>query len=208
MNFLGKTCLLAMCVFTMFGGAGVEASAVSSVKAIKQAPVYRQVEQKMLMTFGEIVEVNEKQIVIKGEGVRQLIAVNVDDSTYLLNGKNGKAKSLRSFKVGKKVAAYYSPLMTRSIPPQAKGFALVLGENTERYGKFFTVDKVALSEDGKYVSVMNNAHNIIATVDREACKNYADIKEGDNLLMWYSMMTMSLPAKTNAEKAVILPQLD
>ncbi len=208
MNFLGKACLFAMCAATLLGGVNVEASSLDCVKNVAQVKAHRQVEQKILMTFGEIVEVNEKQIVIQGEGNRQLIAVNIDDETYLLNGKNGKAKTLRSFKVGKKVAVYYSPMMTRSIPPQAKGFALVLGENTERYGKFFQVEKVTLSEDGKYVSVMDKNQNLIATVDKKACKDFAEIEAGDNLVLWYSMMTMSIPTQTNAEKVVILKDLD
>ena len=41
-------------------------------------------------------------------------------------------------------------------------------------------------------------------VDKKANKNFAEIKAGDNLMVWYDMMTMSLPARTNANKVVIL----
>lgn len=209
MKFMGKACLLAACILTMLGSGNVSAgSAISSIKTVEQVPVYRQVEQDMLITVGKIIEVNDKQLVIKGEGSQPLIAVNIGEDTYLLNGKNGKTKDLSSFKVGKQVTAYYTSRMTRSLPPQAQALALVLGGNEEGYGKFFKVDKVSLSEDGKYINVMSSNHDIIATVDKKACKNYADIKEGDKLLVWYSIMTMSLPARTNAEKAVILPELN
>ncbi|MBR5790263.1 MAG: hypothetical protein IKY40_00780, partial [Phascolarctobacterium sp.] len=147
-------------------------------------------------------EVNENMIVVKGE--HNLIAAMITDETHLLNGKNGKAKKLSSFKVGKEVTVYHSPKMTRSIPAQTVSYAIVLGNNDEKQGKYFKVDKVTLSEDGSYVSVIDTNHNLIATIDKKACKDFTSIESGDELIVWYNMMTMSLPARTNAQKALIL----
>jgi hypothetical protein len=94
--------------------------------------------------------------------------------------------------------------MTRSIPAQSEAFAVVLGDNSEKMGKFFKVEEVTMSEDNTYVSVINTNESLIATVDKKANKNFAEIKAGDNLMVWYDMMTMSLPARTNANKVVIL----
>ena len=162
-----------------------------------------QAVQEVLSITGKILEVQANMVVVKGEN--NIIAAVVTDGTYLLNGKNGKAKKLNSFKVGKVVTVYHSPKMTRSIPAQTEAYAIVLGDNDVKQGKFFKVDQVTPSEDGKYVSVLDSNHGLIATIDKKACKAYEEIKAGDNLMVWYDMMTMSLPARTNAQKVVVLP---
>jgi hypothetical protein len=160
--------------------------------------------QDVLFTTGEILEVNDNVLIIKGDGHHNLVAAVITDNTYLLDGKNGKVKKLSSFKVGKEVTVYYSPKMTRSIPPQTEAYAVVLGDNSEKIGKFFKVEEVTLSEDGAYVTVVNTNESLVATIDKKANKNFAEIKAGDELLLWYDMMTMSLPARTNAKKVVVL----
>lgn len=164
---------------------------------------HAEVVQEVLFTTGKILEVNDNMIVVKGE--HNLIAAVVTEDTYLLNGKNGKEKKLGSFKVGKEVTVYHSPKMTRSIPAQTEAYAIVLGDNGVKQGKFFKVAEVTMSEDGEYVSVLDVNQSLIATVDKKANKHFTDIKVGDNLMVWYDMMTMSLPARTNAQKVVVLP---
>lgn len=164
---------------------------------------HAEVVQEVLFTTGKILEVNDNMIVVKGE--HNLIAAVVTEDTYLLNGKNGKAKKLGSFKVGKEVTVYHSPKMTRSIPAQTEAYAIVLGDNGVKQGKFFKVAEVTMSEDGEYVSVLDVNQSLIATVDKKANKHFTDIKVGDSLMVWYDMMTMSLPARTNAQKVVVLP---
>lgn len=164
---------------------------------------HAEVVQEVLFTTGKILEVNDNMIVVKGE--HNLIAAVLTEDTYLLNGKNGKAKKLGSFKVGKEVTVYHSPKMIRSIPAQTEAYAIVLGDNGVKQGKFFKVAEVTMSEDGEYVSVLDVNQSLIATVDKKANKHFTDIKVGDSLMVWYDMMTMSLPARTNAQKVVVLP---
>ena len=203
MKMFKKIFVLASCAtMLMAGSAVVNANNVEN----KEVPVTKayqaQAVEEVLFTTGKIVEVNENMIVVKGE--HNLIAAMITDETYLVNGKNGKAKKLGSFKVGKEVTVYHSPKMTRSIPAQTVSYAIVLGNNDEKQGKYFKVDKVTLSEDGSYVSVIDTNHNLIATIDKKACKDFTSIESGDELIVWYNMMTMSLPARTNAQKALIL----
>ena len=203
MKMFKKIFVLASCA-TMF----MEGSAVANANNVenKEVPVTKayqaQAVEEVLFTTGKIIEVNENMIVVKGE--HNLIAAMITDETHLLNGKNGKAKKLSSFKIGKEVTVYHSPKMTRSIPAQTVSYAIVLGNNDEKQGKYFKVDKVTLSEDGSYVSVIDTNHNLIATIDKKACKDFTSIESGDELIVWYNMMTMSLPARTNAQKALIL----
>ena len=203
MKMFKKIFVLASCATMLMAGSAVANAHCCEYNNVCDIKAYQtQAVQDVLFTSGKIVEVNENMIVVKGE--HNIIAAMITDDTYLLNGKNGKAKKLSSFKVGKEVTVYHSPKMTRSIPAQSAAFAVVLGDNSEKMGKFFKVEEVTMSEDKTYVSVINTNESIIATVDKKANKNFAEIKAGDNLMVWYDMMTMSLPARTNANKVVIL----
>ena len=203
MKMFKKIFVLASCATTLLAGSAVANANNVENKEVPVTKAYQaQAVEEVLFTTGKIVEVNENMIVVKGE--HNLIAAMITDETYLLNGKNGKAKKLSSFKVGKEVTVYHSPKMTRSIPAQTVSYAIVLGNNDEKQGKYFKVDKVTLSKDGSYVSVIDTNHNLIATIDKKACKDFTSIESGDELIVWYNMMTMSLPARTNAQKALIL----
>ena len=203
MKMFKKIFVLASCTTMLLAGSVVANANNVENKEVPVTKAYQaQAVEEVLFTTGKIVEVNENMIVVKGE--HNLIAAMITDETHLLNGKNGKAKKLSSFKVGKEVTVYHSPKMTRSIPAQTVSYAIVLGNNDEKQGKYFKVDKVTLSEDGSYVSVIDTNHNLIATIDKKACKDFTSIESGDELIVWYNMMTMSLPARTNAQKALIL----
>ena len=203
MKMFKKIFVLASCATMLMAGSAVANANNVENKNLPVTKAYQaQAVEEVLFTTGEIIEVNENMIVVKGE--HNLIAAMITDETHLLNGKNGKAKKLSSFKVGKEVTVYHSPKMTRSIPAQTVSYAIVLGSNDEKQGRYFKVDKVTLSEDGSYVSVIDTNHNLIATIDKKACKDFTSIESGDELIVWYNMMTMSLPARTNAQKALIL----
>ena len=203
MKMVKKIFALASCATMLMAGSAVANANNVENKEVPVTKAYQaQAVEEVLFTTGKIVEVNENMIVVKGE--HNLIAAMIIDETYLLNGKNGKTKKLSSFKVGKEVTVYHSPKMTRSIPAQTVSYAIVLGNNDEKQGKYFKVDKVTLSEDGSYVSVIDTNYNLIATIDKKACKDFTSIESGDELIVWYNMMTMSLPARTNAQKALIL----
>ena len=203
MKMFKKIFVLASCATMLMAGSAVANANNVENKEVPVTKAYQaQAVEEVLFTTGEIIEVNENMIVVKGE--HNLIAAMITDETYLVNGKNGKAKKLGSFKVGKEVTVYHSPKMTRSIPAQTVSYAIVLGNNDEKQGKYFKVDKVTLSKDGSYVSVIDTNHNLIATIDKKACKDFTSIESGDELIVWYNMMTMSLPARTNAQKALIL----
>lgn len=174
-----------------------------TIGIITPAPV-----QNVLVTTGKIVSAEGEKITVKGEGNQPVVSVLVGDNTYIVDGKDGDSKKLKNLKKGKEVTVYYSPVMTRSNPPQTQAFAIVMGKNTPKLGKFFQVAEVLPAENADAVRLLNSNHDVIATVSKEVCKDYRSIKEGDSLMLWYEVMTMSLPGQTNAEKAVILPELE
>lgn len=207
MHKLKKVSALLACMAMMNMGS---AFAAEPAQEAAEKPVTLNVDfQKMqtpsvLYTYGEIIAVEGDRVIVKGEGHFKMLAAIVGEDTKIVGAKNGKAKKASALKKGRDVIVYYSPVATRSLPPQTKAYAVVVGENDEKAGKYFVVDQVVMAEDGSYVKLLNSNHDIIATVNADACADYAKIKAGDELLLWYNIMTMSLPGQTNAYKAVIL----
>ena len=158
----------------------------------------------MLRMSGAITEIDGNRVVIRGEGQECIVAL-IDDETYVIKGAKGKLRSAKDLKVGQEVMAYYSARMTRSLPPQAQAYAIIIGDVRKDYlPQYFVVDQVQQAADGSCVRVLNSTHDVIARIDKYACEEYASIKQGDELLLWSRVMTLSLPGQTNAEKVVIL----
>ena len=158
----------------------------------------------MLRLYGTITEIKDDRITIREAGQESVVAL-VNENTYIVKGAKGKLRSAKELKLGQKVTVYYSARMTRSLPPQAQAFALVIGDvHKEQVPQYFVVDQVQKAADGSCIRVLNSTNDVIARIDKHACEDYASIKAGDKLLLWSSVMTMSLPGQTNAEKVVIL----
>lgn len=214
MKNIKKPVLTLACMMLMANSVyAAEIPAVSSDNIPQQKIEQKVEEQEMaplavrnvLSTSGVITAIDGDKVTVKGEGEFSEVAVIITDDTYIVDGRKGKIKKMKNLKVGKEVTVYYSSKMTRSMPPQTEAFAVVLGQKDEKIGKFFQVAKVMLNEEDKSVRVLNSNHDVIATIGEDICKDYMTIKEGDSLLLWYDIMTMSLPGQTNAQKAVILP---
>lgn len=158
-------------------------------------------------TQGIIEKINKEYFQLRTAD-NQLLQINVSREagaeTGFYKAKNGRAMSFNSLKPGDYVKVVYKPQMSRSIPPQVPGVVVLQGKADTAMPAFYQVKTVSRAEDGAYVMVADEGENLLATIDGKACKEYAQIKAGDKLLLWYSFMTMSIPAKTNAAKAVIL----
>lgn len=152
---------------------------------------------------GVIVSVEGRRVEVKDDDGRSVIAL-LNRDTYIVDGVKGNLRLPGVLQEGQKVSVYYSSRMTRSLPPQAAAYAIILGEAKDT-PLFFPVDQVQLAEDGKAVRVLNSNNDIIATIDSAACPDYEQILPGDRLLVWTKVITMSLPGQTHADKAVILP---
>lgn len=158
----------------------------------------------MLRMSGTITEITGNKVVIRGEGQECVVAI-IGDNTKIVKGAKGKLRSAKELKPGQRVMVYYSARMTRSLPPQAQAYAIVIGDMRKEYlPHYFVVDKVQSASDGSCVRVLNSTNDVIARIDKYACEDYASIKEGDELLLWSRIMTMSLPGQTNAEKVIVL----
>ncbi len=229
MNFKrNATIMMAMATMLCMGSAfasdakqPVEAPVKAAQVQEAQVENIRPLEQRqMLETRGEIVEIGEGFIVVKGEGDQEIVKVmlgeindkddameDVNDNdydTYIIDGKNGKLKKVSKLKVGMQVTVYYDSAMTRSLPPQARCYAVVIEDSKkDSMAKYFVVDRV-LKQDATSMQVIDLNHGLIATITKDSCKNFDEIERGSKLMIWSKMMTMSLPALTNADKVVVI----
>lgn len=214
MKNLKKSLLTLACTLCVMNGALAAEQPVQAVEKTADVKIEQKAEQKaiiplsvkdVLSTTGKIVAVDGNKITVKGEGQFSEVVAVITDDTYIADGKKGKLKKLKSLKVGKEVTVYYSSKMTRSLPPQAEAFAVVIGKDIVKQGKFFKVEKVIANKEENLIKVVNSNQDIIATITADVYEDYEQIKEGDNLLLWYDIMTMSMPGQTNAYKVVVLP---
>lgn len=199
---------LLICGLGFFAVQGVEANCGEGCTCGEVVKEQTVVEAMEVENTKGIVEKTDKDYFLLRTADNQLLQVNVSREagaeTGFYKAKSGKVMSFASLKAGDYVAVVYKPQMSRSIPPQVPGVVVLQGKADAAMPAFYQVKTVSRSEDGAYIQVADEGENLLATIDSKACKDYTQIKAGNKLLLWYSFMTMSLPPKTNAAKAVIL----
>lgn len=204
-TFKKLSAILACACVLGAGSAWAEDRAVENMSPMDEVQVNPKIMRAPVMftTYGKLVAVEDGRYVVEGEGNLRVVAAEVDRDTYIID-ENAKLRLPYALKVGQTVTVFYSAQTTRSFPAQSHALAIVIGER-EAAPSFIEVAEAKLSADGKSMTVLNNNNDLIATIDSDACKDFAKIKKGDKLLLWSRMVTMSLPGLTNAEKVIILP---
>lgn len=210
MNILKKITAVLVCACFM-GVSSVMAAETGFIKSEAAPLEVVQVNPEIMrapetyVTTGVVTAIEDGRVIVRGEGHRQQVALIVDRDTYIADGHSGKLRLPMALKIGQQVTAYYSASMTRSMPPQSHASAIVLGYRSEGVASFFQVAQAELAQDGRYITLLNSNHDLIALVNADAYTDYAKIKKGDKLLLWNSFVTMSLPGQTKADKVVVLP---
>lgn len=168
-------------------------------------------------TIGEIVSIEEDGLVtVKGKGDYDLISLRIvknktkvdncgsNKHTQIYNS-DGKKVRANKLEVGMKVICYYDTMVSRSFPGQANAKAIIVSENDSEYSTaLLHVSKVTKNEEKGYVTLEASNNELIASLGKKAYKYYDQIVEGDEVLVWYGIMTMSLPPRTGAAKAIVL----
>lgn len=172
---------------------------------ISAKPIIERSVQNVISTKGEIKGINKSQVRVFGEGAYSEIVLNIQDSTYIQNAQDGTQIPFKDLKKGDTITAYYSPSVTRSIPPQGNAIALIVGTpKTGSAGMYMKVAKVEENKDGSIKVLCTNSDRLV-TIKPDIFAQTTDIKEGSELIVWYEMMTMSIPAQAKATKVVLLP---
>ena len=171
---------------------------------ISAKPVIERSIHNVISTKGKIKEINEGQVRVSGEGAYGEIVLNIQDSTYILNAQDGTQIPFEKLKKSDAITAYYGSSVTRSIPPQGNAIALIVGTpQTGSVGMYMKVAKVEEYRDRSIKVLCTNFDRLI-TIRPDVLAQITDIKEGSELIVWYDMMTMSIPAQATATKALLL----
>ena len=176
------------------------------------AAVEEAVMPNYLTAYGEIKEAGEGYIVVNtADGEVQFNYS--DEFTFLVDAGTVEYFNIAERKTDMVMVAY-STAMTRSIPPQAAACAIIGNIESEMGNPIYTeVEDVEKTDDGIVIITENGSKEITVPAEAEVAPfrtrnivRLEDVVKGSKVLLWYDMMTMSIPAYATSEKVVILAQ--
>jgi hypothetical protein len=138
------------------------------------------------------------------------IILNVTDDTVIIDAK-GTVKAIKDIKNGKKIAAYVSPAMAQSEPPQTSALVIVTGLTSKtNVPVYFEVTGVSKVGDRTVVATNGNV-NLVLSGDTKLVpyktRNVVvldQIQPGTKLIAWYDVVTASFPAQAIPTKVMVL----
>ena len=159
----------------------------------------------VIFTKGQLTEVGSDSVRVEGDGGYKDIVLNVSQATQIVNAEDGAQVAFASLKKGENVVAYYGPGVSKSMPPQGNAFALVVGKPTSGSAGIYMKAGSIQQQDNESIKVLSSNGDRVITITSDVFPHLNVIREGSELLVWYDMLTMSLPGQAMATKAVLLP---
>jgi len=173
-------------------------------------------DEENIALYGETTNESESVVtyeVIAGTFVKNEengIIINTENGEVLINTENAllRGTNVEEAKEGNIVSAVVSTQMTRSIPAQTKGYAVVISEMTSV--KAIEVADVEeeddvyniVSSDGEYVVVASKETPVTPFATRNIM-SIEDISKGDKIFVFTDVMTMSIPAQIMPNEIVV-----
>ncbi|MDD4320953.1 MAG: stalk domain-containing protein [Acidaminococcaceae bacterium] len=154
---------------------------------------------RVLNTNGTIVAAEENRVVVQGTGNIDNIVLFLQGKTYIVDNATMQKVQKIEIKKGDYVYAFYGANMTKSIPPQAKAVLLVLGKGDSSIA-YMRISQV--EDKGDYVKVYYDNQSM--DIDEKAMPSYKSIRQGDELLGWYTATAASVPTSFKASHAMVL----
>lgn len=207
-----KLFALALAALMAFSVVAIAAEEDIMLISEEEGAALEEVMPSYLTTLGEVTEINaeENYVIVKNDADE--IRFNMDENTLLIGND---AASKFELAEGKLVSVTHSQAMTMSIPAQSYAFAVIEINETGMGNPIYTVvEEVKETENGlvivtdagtKEISVAKEAQ-VLPFLTRNIVR-IEDVKAGSRVLLFYDMLTMSIPAYATTEKVVILPEL-
>lgn len=197
-----KIVAVVLALTMMLGSSIVFAQQTNDILA---NPVIKTPVRNVLSIQGEIKEISQGKVRVAGQGDNNEIVLTVQDSTHVLSALDGTPVPVKDLKKGDKITAYYGPRLTRSIPPQGNAIALLVGTPEKgNAGMYMQVADLQKNNDGSIKVLCTNGDRLV-TISPSVFAGTKEIKKDSELIVWYGMMTMSLPGQATATKVVLLP---
>ena len=192
------------------------------VESEKAATGTEAAEVQMGVRIGAMVSVTSvqkeadgyKSMLVKTEKDED-IQLNLDEKTLVVNNETGVPSAIDEIKAGDKVFVYYSPAMTRSLPPQSACELILVNVGDKTPASLHEVGTVNREEYGKS-AITTAAGDMIVRVDGKTTmtalktKNVVtneELTEGTRFLAWYDVVAMSYPGQAYTAKLVVLPTM-
>ena len=208
--------VLAVLVLAAMLPAAFAGEARNPARVPTQTPDFDQsfaadTDREMWNLPGTIVEIGENTILIKTILGEEMI-LNISDTTIFVDNKTREIKGFSDVKAGESVIAYYSPVMTRSLPPMTNCFAIIMNTgdlstaNLVRVAEITVLDDGIkfLTADGDYIITVSK-DTPVAEIGSAGALSPADIREGDLLFAWFGIVATSYPGQTWADAVLIVP---
>lgn len=163
----------------------------------------------VLSTVGQFTKVREGEIQVTGTGYYTEVILKVTPDTSIIDAFTGELLDTSALQEGAYVTAYYSPVLTKSIPPQGKATALLIGRQDQspdmpRMGFYHEVGKIWPQHNGD-IRILNTNSDILINIPAAVFPELKAIKAGSELVTWYDAVALSMPGQTTANKIILLP---
>ncbi len=177
---------------------------------LESIPAYDEAQPSYVCTYGTIKELGENSFTIETQDKDELV-INYSDKTYMIDASLVAPFDIEN-RTSDEVVVYHSTATTMSIPAQTAAFA-VMGNVAQGASVpvYTEVEDIKTSDDGLVIVTEGGSKEVTLLADAEVMpyrtKNIVkaqDITKGSKILLWYDMVTMSIPAYATSEKAVIL----
>lgn len=136
----------------------------------------------------------------------------VSPETFVIDAATGLPMDLAG-KENTTVSVYYGPAVTMSIPAKSPATAIIgnIGDDM-KFPLYAKVEAASKMDNGDIKITTDNGSRIVTLpkgmdISPYLTKNIVtvdDVTQGAEVLLWYDIMTLSMPAQATAEKAVLL----
>ena len=177
---------------------------------LEAQPAFDEAIPNYVCTYGTIKELGENSFTIETQDKAELV-INYSEQTYMIDAQTVTPFDIEN-RTSNEVVVYHSTATTMSIPAQTSANA-VMGnvKEGESVPVYTEVEDIKTSAEGIVIVTEGGSKEVTLLADAEVApyrtKNIVkaqDITKGSKILLWYDMVTMSIPAYATSEKAVIL----
>ena len=159
--------------------------------------VMEEVISDKMIVEGMVKEVTDEQIVLED------FALNIGEQTFVVDTELVPVE----VKEGDLVTAVVSTMTTRSLPPQAFAFYVIVKKDAmDNAPMYMVVDEVAdgkiISQDGRFEVTYENSE--VAMYRTKNIVKAEELTKGSEIFVYADMMTMSIPALVNPTKIVVM----
>lgn len=218
-NYKKGLSIVLACSMVIGSGATSFANDIQAINTGKDVPQIAICPQNLeipLKGAAVVKEIYENDsILVDVDGTE--VVLKISEKTYVIDAQTGIPASSKTIKVGETVHVYYSPIMTRSLPPQSNATAIVVNVQKDKtVPQLFTVKEI-VSKTDKEIRVLNEEGDLIIAIEADkpispfkTKQNVTieSIEVGTQMFVWYDIVLTSYPGQTASNKTVILGKVD